>query len=261
MTTSPSLVLRGSGSAVLRFAGGAVTLGLPDKGHHIPLAAIAVVHARGRTVEVELTAPNGAEPVVYRVEDVSEAAATAFADSVNDALPEEEAYDGAELVTTRAVEAAAPRRWPLAIGAAVPVLALDVFLGAAGGARSAGLFWPALLVVAVGVLLVHVMGRGLYRMWHLPRHGITVVAEFSHHTNRTRVYRYTDTRGASHTYDHNVGGASVEVSYDPRDPKTAVHREGLYVRCMMALMTLVGCGAAGGGLYGIGWLVMDALRH
>ncbi|MFD8205406.1 DUF3592 domain-containing protein [Streptomyces sp. NPDC059695] len=263
MTTAPSLVLRGSGDAVLRFEEGAVTLGRPDVGHHIPLAAIARARAEGRTVEMELRAPEGAEPTTYRVEDVSEAAATAFAEAVNGALPEADG-DGAALVTTWIPSAPARRLAPWqvrALVAAVPVVALDVFLGVAGPLPYLFLFWPAALVVAVGVFLVHVTARGLYRMWHLPRHGITVVAEFSHHTNRTRVYRYTDTTGTAHTYDNSVGGERFEVAYDPRNPKVAVHREGLYVRGMMALMTLVGCGLTGGGLSGMGWLVVGAVRY
>ncbi|MGA5195918.1 hypothetical protein [Streptomyces exfoliatus] len=99
-------------------------------------------------------------------------------------------------------------------------------------------------MVVVGVFLAFTMGQGLYRMWYLPKHGVTVVARFSHHTNNTKVYRYTDTEGITHTYDNNVGGQTVELSYDPRDAKVAVHREGVYVRCMM---TLVGGGVVGGG--------------
>ncbi|MFE5713873.1 hypothetical protein ACFQ7J_24020 [Streptomyces sp. NPDC056501] len=263
MTASPSLVLRGSGAAVLRFEGGAVNLGRPGATHDIPLAAIELVHARGRTVAIELTAPDGVEPATYRVEDVSEAAATAFAEAVNTALPARtEAVDGSALVTTYTHAAPAPRfprRTALAIGAAVPVVGLDVFLGMAGRLEYALTFWPALLVVVTGAYLGFTMGQGLYRMWYLPKHGITVVAQFSHYTNNTKVYRYTDTGGASHTYSNNVGGQTVELSYDPRNPKVAVHQEGLYVRCMMVLMTFVACGIGGGGLYGVGWLVITTL--
>ncbi|MFE2554650.1 hypothetical protein ACFXGT_01210 [Streptomyces sp. NPDC059352] len=268
MTTTPSLVLRGSGAAVLRFEEGAVTLGRPGEDHHIPLAAIGRVRAEGRTVAIELTAPEGTEPTVCRVEDVSEAAVTAFADAVNTALPERtEAVDGSTLVTTHVLAAPAPRsirvtrRKVIAIGAAVPLLALDVFLGVAGRMEYAIIFWLALLAVAAGGSMAFSMGRDLYRKWYLPRHGITVVATFSHHTYKhTRVYRYTDTNGISRTYKTPVGGSSFELSYDPRDPEVAVHPESVFVRCLTSLMLLVGCGLAGGGLYGIGWLVVTTLR-
>ncbi|MFI9118644.1 hypothetical protein ACIGW0_04420 [Streptomyces bikiniensis] len=264
MTAASPLVLRGRGDAVLRFTGAAVTLGRTDGEHHIPLAAIEGVYAEGRSVEIELVAPVETEPVVYRVEDVSEAAATAFADAVEAALPDQVAeVDGSTLVTHRPPVAPAPRghRTKLLVaGIAVPVLALDVFLGVAGRPEHAATFWLALLVTAVGGYLAFFMGQGLYRMWHLPRNGITVHARLSHYTNNTGVYRYTDTTGASHTYTDRMGGNTVELAYDPRDPKVAIHPEGVYSRCMMALMMLVGCGMAGGGLFGIGWLVLEALK-
>ncbi|MFB7589890.1 DUF3592 domain-containing protein [Streptomyces sp. NPDC056169] len=147
----------------------------------------------------------------------------------------------------------------LATAAAAPVLALDVFLGVAGRFEYALMFWLGALVAVTGVFLVFTMSRDLYRMWHLPKHGITVVAQFSHVTNNTKVYRYTDTDGVSHTYDNNVGGQTVELSYDPRNPKAAVHQEGLYSRCMMMVMTLIGCGIGGGALYGIGRLVVTTV--
>ncbi|MFB7515154.1 hypothetical protein [Streptomyces sp. NPDC056144] len=262
MTTGlPTLVLRGSGDVVLRCQDDAVTLRRAREELHIPFAAIARVHAAQRTVTVELTAPEGAEAASYRVTDVSEAAATAFAAAVSAALPDERALDGGTLVVRSVFGAPARRRDGrlLAAVAAVPVVGLDVFLGVAGHWGYAGLFWPAFLFAALGVFLVWFMGQGLYRMWYLPKHGITTVAEFSHFTNNTRVYRYTDTTGASHTHNNNVGGDRFELSYDPRDPKVAVQREGLYVRCMMALMAVIGCGLAGGGLYAIGWLAVTSL--
>ncbi|MER6996970.1 hypothetical protein [Streptomyces sp. NPDC000410] len=77
----------------------------PRQEPRISLAAIARVRAEGRAVAVELTAPAGAAPAVHRVEGVSEAAGTVFADAVNDALPEradgDETDDGSTLVTTR----------------------------------------------------------------------------------------------------------------------------------------------------------------
>ncbi|MDV5145568.1 hypothetical protein R1T08_15450 [Streptomyces sp. SBC-4] len=265
MTTPPSLVLRGSGVTVLRFEGGAVNLGRATETHDIPLAAIELVRAEGRAVAIELTAPDGVEPTAYRVEDVSEVAATAFAEAVNASLPARtEPVDGSALVTTYTRTATpAPRvsrRTVLGIATAVPVLALDVFLGVAGRLEYALMFWLSAVVAAVGGFLVLTMSQGLYRMRYLPKHGITVVARFSHCTNNTRVYRYTDTEGISRTYTNNVGGQTVELSYDPRNPKVAVHQEGLYVRGMMSLMTLVGCGLACGGLYGIGWLVVTTLK-
>ncbi|MFD3531543.1 hypothetical protein [Streptomyces sp. NPDC058664] len=112
MTTAPSLVLRGRGESVLRYEGGAgrVTLRRADRERRIPLAAIALVRAEGRSVAIALTAPEEGEPTVYRVVDVSEAAALAFADVVNAALPGTRVSDGASHVTTFALLAAPPPR-------------------------------------------------------------------------------------------------------------------------------------------------------
>ncbi|MFJ5707772.1 hypothetical protein [Streptomyces sp. NPDC093105] len=132
MTATPSLVLRG-GESVLRFAGGPVTLRRPDKEHHIPLAAISFVHAEGRSVAIVLTASGADEPTIYRVADVDETGALAFADAVTAALPETPAPDGAALVTTSTPRAAEPAAgggvpWkPVVAVVAVLLVALAVF--------------------------------------------------------------------------------------------------------------------------------------
>ncbi|MFB7939127.1 hypothetical protein [Streptomyces sp. NPDC056049] len=158
MTATPSLVLRG-GESVLRFAGGPVTLHRADKEHHIPLAAISFVHAEGTSVAIVLTASGANEPTIYRVTDVSEAGALAFAEAVTAALPEDPAPDGAELVTTRAPRAPEPprtRRRTVAAAAAVPLVALGAFLAlnASRGAYAV-VFWLVAAAAAAGGLLAH----------------------------------------------------------------------------------------------------------
>ncbi|MGV9692661.1 hypothetical protein ACWDUX_26545 [Streptomyces sp. NPDC003444] len=231
MTAASPLVLRGRGDAVLRFTGAAVVLGRADGEHHIPLAAIESVHPEGRSVEA--------------------------------ALPDEVVdVDGSALVTHRPPVPPARRHYREAAvlaGIAAPVIALDVFLGVVGRAEHAIAFWLPLVVTAIGGFLAWSMGRDLYRMWYLPRHGITVTAEFSHFTNKSRVYLYRDTTGATHRYTTTMAGP-LEVSYHPRDPSVAIHLEGPYTRCMTAFMTLVGCGMAGGGVFWGGALVVSALQ-
>ncbi|MFJ5935613.1 hypothetical protein [Streptomyces sp. NPDC093071] len=134
-----------------------------------------------------------------------------------------------------------------------------MFLGVVGRAEHAIAFWLSLMVTAIGGFLVWGMGWDLYRMWYLPRHGITVATEFSHFTNKSRVYLYRDTTGATHRYTTTMAGLA-EVSYHPRDPSVAIHLEGAYARFMMAFMTLVGCGMAGGGVFWVGALVVSALQ-
>ncbi|MGW5420447.1 DUF3592 domain-containing protein [Streptomyces sp. NPDC003943] len=248
MPTTPSpLVLRGSGDAVLRYADGAVILRRDGQEHHIPLAAIAAVRAEGRTLRIELPA------TTYEVEDVSAAGAAAFADAVGADLPE--AVDPSAAVTSRAVDTAGRRLTKaraVAVAVAVAVTALVVSVGLAGGMTSGALVFCSLLFGSAGAFVAYVMMQGLYRMWRLPRHGITVTAEFSHYTNRKRVYRYTDTTGREHTYDNGPGGQRVELSYDPLDPRKAIVVESVYVRCMMGVMTLVGSGMVCAGLVGVG---------
>ncbi|MFF6881955.1 hypothetical protein ACFY9F_02090 [Streptomyces sp. NPDC012421] len=136
-----------------------MTLHRPDKEHHIPLAAISFVHAEGRSVAIVLTASGANEPTIYRVTDVSEADALAFADAVTAALPEVPAPDGAALVTTRAPRPPEPprTRWKAVTAAvAVPLVALGVLLAlyAPRGAYAAA-FWLVALAAAAGGLLAY----------------------------------------------------------------------------------------------------------
>ncbi|MFI8513845.1 hypothetical protein ACIGHB_22210 [Streptomyces sp. NPDC085460] len=133
-----------------------MTLHRPDKEHHIPLAAISFVHAEGRSVAIVLTASGANEPTIYRVTDVSETDALAFADAVTAALPEVPAPDGAALVTTRAPRPQPPRTRRPAVAAAValPLVALGAFLAlnAPRGAYAAALWLLALAAAGGGFL-------------------------------------------------------------------------------------------------------------
>lgn len=264
MTARPVIVLRGNG-AVLRFEADTVTLRRADEELSIPLDAIGEAFADGRAVEVRLTAPDGVDAVVYRVEDVSEAAVAAFVDGVNalltarpDGAPRS---DGSALVTRRSVAAdAAPRfggRRAALVAALVAFVALDVTLGVAGSPQYAAMLAVCVAFGSAGVLTAFLLGQGLYRMWRLPKHGITVMAEFSHYTNNSKVYRYTDSTGATHTHTA-TGGDRVELSYDPQDPRRAVVPVSLTMRCMMVIPLLIGLGMAGGALTGLGVMVADA---
>ncbi|MFC8368591.1 hypothetical protein ACFUIT_11505 [Streptomyces sp. NPDC057239] len=273
MTTTPDLVLRGAGGAVLRFGGGAaVTLRRGDEELRTPLEAIELVHPEGRAVEVVLTAPDGIEPAAHRVDDVSEAAVTAFAEVVNAALPDvfegDPVPDGSALVTTRTIgpppESEQDRNWRLAKRAvlvfAVVAVVLSAVLAVAGEPDFIVFLWPlGFFGPLMGVISAGIMGPGAVRMWRLPRHGITVTAEFSHYTDRTRVYRYTDLHGTAHTYQGGNGGSHLEISYDPRDPRRAVAASSAWERCMVAFVTLL-LGAVSLACWtGVAALLVDAL--
>ncbi|WP_234453354.1 MULTISPECIES: hypothetical protein [unclassified Streptomyces] len=107
------------------------------------------------------------------------------------------------------------------------------------------------------------LGRGLYDALRLPKHGITVMAELDHYTDKTKVYRYVDQDGGLHFYRESTGGQQLELSYDPRNPGRASARQALYGQVMMALMALmavVGLGMACGGLGFTGFQILLALR-
>ncbi|MFF2775932.1 hypothetical protein ACFVU3_13580 [Streptomyces sp. NPDC058052] len=231
--TSPVPVLRGSGGVVLQAEDDELVLTRGHEETRIPFQAVRTVRAEGRVVAVELTAPAGSNPAVHRVGGVSEAAATMFADTVNASLPEHadesaESADRSALVTvstlTESDEDANFRGltfWAWTAG--LLILAMAVVIGILGPMAMAVLF---LMVTPFGVGITAfgaVLMRGLYDIWHLPRHGITVEAK------RDGVsYVYTDMQGATHSRVDLLGRSTaptVQVAYRPGRPdkSTFVH--------------------------------------
>lgn len=194
---------------------------------------------------VELTAAAGATPAVRRVDGVSEAAARAFADAVNRALPERAdegvAVDGSGLIITRALTGSPPERrqrifrWgTLAVALVIVGLALTVGIRE-GGIDGVMLAVAALLNGAMAAVATAGGAAGLwsaYRGWYLTRHGITVEAENAADTpgrlGRSGTYVYTETAGVSRTVASvRIGAESIQVAYDPQDPeKVVVCRSG-----------------------------------
>ncbi|MFH8473637.1 hypothetical protein [Streptomyces sp. NPDC018000] len=237
--TSPIPVLRGDKGTELRSEGEELLLRRPDDELRIPLAAIARVRAERRDVAVELTAPAGAEPTVYRVEDVSGAAAAVFADAVNGALPErpagEEAVDGSTLVTTRSLRAADDDEEEeegedggpnlvkrAALVAGVALVALCVVVGIAG--EHVGRAIATLLLGALGVAATFAACAAMltaWESWYLPRYGITVDAR-QIFLDGNDTYAYTDTSGVTRPVYSPPKGDSVRVAYHPHKPKRAV---------------------------------------
>ncbi|MCX4782123.1 hypothetical protein [Streptomyces sp. NBC_01264] len=64
------------------------------------------------------------------------------------------------------------------------------------------------------------------RPWRLPRHGITVTAEYAHDSAQPWLYLYSDLDGNVWRYLDSSGLPALEVSYDPRDPAKAVRADG-----------------------------------
>ncbi|MFD8977913.1 hypothetical protein [Streptomyces sp. NPDC059593] len=231
--TSPIPVLRGSGGVILQAEDDDLVLTRGREETRIPFQAIRTVRAEGRAVAVELTAPAGSIPAAHRVGGVSEAAATMFADAVSASLPERadesaEATDGSALVTvstlTESDEDAWSRRFTFwAWTAGLLIVAMAVVIGILGPIEMAVLF---LLVTPFGVGITAfgaVSMRGMYDIWYLPRHGVTVEAK------RNGVsYVYTDMQGATHSRIDLLGRSTaptIQVAYRPGRPdiSTFVH--------------------------------------
>ncbi|GLX21996.1 MULTISPECIES: hypothetical protein [Streptomyces] len=238
MPITPIPVLRGGKRTDLRAAEGELVLRRAGREHRIPFEAVALVHAERRAVEVRLRAPEGRAPDVYRIEGVSAVAATAFARAVHSALPPipegAAAVDGAALVTARPAEREprTPREelgrrvkwmaWTSLLAVAVmsvvvsfathPVMMIFVWL-------TGGVGFP--FAAAVVLLLPKAAER-----WRLPRHGITVTAEYAHSAAEPTLYLYGDLEGYTRTFYDASGRLRLEVSYDPQDPGRVVRADG-----------------------------------
>ncbi|MEV7276239.1 hypothetical protein [Streptomyces sp. NPDC093111] len=233
--TSPIPVLRGSGDSVLQSDGDALLLRRADEEARIPLAAIGRVRAEGRAVEVVLVAADGAEAAVHRVDGVSGAAATVFAEAVNRTLPERAEgaalFDGSALVTVRTLsDSEEPGRGlsqrdlkRLVIGLFLALLLASVANGVFGG--SVGIAVLVFLSGSVGAAITLFGIGGLwvqFERWRLPRYGITVIAR--KHPEQYRTYIYTDTDGVARTLYGRSEEPEIEVAYHPRNPRNAVVR-------------------------------------
>ncbi|WP_405977092.1 hypothetical protein [Streptomyces sp. NBC_00158] len=238
MPITPIPVLRGARRTDLRADGDELVLRRAGREHRIPFEAVDLVHAERRAVEVRLRATEGSAPAVYRIEGVSAAAATAFARAVHSALPPipggAAAVDGAALVTTRAAEREplTPREefgrrvkrmvWTSLLAivamsvvvsfATHPIMMIFVWITGGVGFPFAG---------AVLLLLPKAAER-----WRLPRHGITVTAEYAHSAAEPTLYLYGDLEGNTRTYFDTSGRLRLEVSYDPQDPGRVVRADG-----------------------------------
>ncbi|MEU7737122.1 DUF3592 domain-containing protein [Streptomyces griseus] len=270
MTTTPalpSLVLRGS-SATARFEDGLDYVQWEQGGRvtRIPLDAIEAARGLDCSFEVVLTtAEADRPPAVYAVHDASAAAVTAFVAALEARLPEGAAegprVDGEELITeVPAGHPPRPSKRNLVVAVIAVFAVIDVTVAVLREPTWA-IALPFLQIFAcAGAFMALTLGRGLYDALRLPKHGITVMAELDHYTDKTKVYRYVDQDGGLHFYRESTGGQQLELSYDPCNPSRASARQSLYGQVMMALMAVVGLGMACGGLGFTGYQIFLALR-
>lgn len=271
MSIMPSVpVLTGDGDSLLRLEDTELYLNLAHEDHRIPSAAIASVHAEHRAVAVVLTAPAGTEAAVHRIENVGQAAAVTFADTVNALLPgvagRDLTADGTALVSSKHypvdVEKIRHKR-KLVVGTvavAVVGLAITALLVLSGYGWFAVLYAPIGMVGTMLVARVHILLPGVVRLWRLPKHGITVHAVYSHVDGEQRaVYTYTDANGDERVFMTGIllprmGVERIAVSYDARNPRHVVRAVdngrgfetlGLVATAVFALFFLVaGIGAS-----------------
>ncbi|MEU1371677.1 DUF3592 domain-containing protein [Streptomyces sp. NPDC005803] len=269
MTTTPalpSLVLRGS-SATAPFGDGFDYVQWEQDGRvtRIPLEAIEAVRSLDRSFEVVLTTAEADRRARYTVHDASTAAVATFCAALQARLPERAAegsrVDGEDLITE--VPAGHPRRPSKRVLVVAVIAVFAVIDGVVAVLREPA--WAIALpffqlFAGAGVSMALTLGRGLYEALHLPRHGITVMAQLDHYTHRTKVYRYEDQDGGQHFHRDRTGGQQLELSYDPSNPSRASARQPLYGQVMMALMSVVGLGMACGGLGITGYQLFIALR-
>ncbi|MFD0396035.1 hypothetical protein ACFQ3Z_43855 [Streptomyces nogalater] len=218
----------------------------PAEELRIPVEAMAEVRAEGRSVEIELL--GGAAPVVYRVEGVSAAGAAAFAQAVDQLLPPSDGeagpVDGLALVDVRPLSSR-NMGWlsgqrPVAVAGALLYAGLAAVVGVAGSwGRMAALLGGSFALYAGGFLIYSGV-RTQVEQWRLKRRGITVMAQFSHYTNKRLVYTYTTATGQSYTYrTTGTGTDPIEVTYDPARPGDARQVDGLVGMLVIALFLAI----------------------
>ncbi|MEU6087317.1 hypothetical protein ABZ865_10990 [Streptomyces sp. NPDC047085] len=239
MSIMPSIpVLHGSKDTDLRATDQELILRRARQEYRIPFAAIAHVRAERRAVEVRLTAPAETVPTVHRIEGVSEAAAGAFAQAVSALLPPADdstaVVDGSTLVTTRTAErepetpreAFGRRVKRFVVGSVLAIVAMSVLVSVVVHPIMMIFVW---LFGGVGFPFagaVVLLAPTVVERWRLPRHGITVTADYAHSAAEPRLYLYTDLDGNTRTYYATSDRLRLEISYDPRDPGRVVRADG-----------------------------------
>ncbi|MEV8588637.1 hypothetical protein [Streptomyces sp. NPDC051180] len=221
-------VLHAAKDTVVRPEGEALLVRRPHEQTLIPLRAVGRVLVEGRTVTIELTSAPGAERThVHRVWDVvDEAAAAAFAEAVNAALPERaDAVDGADLVTGERLYQPSYRNWLRGVKrgsllATLAFVALCVLVGVAGYPAALIVMIPfafiGLPVLALGALLAFEP----YEERYLRRHGVRTSAVRLQ--GEGNLYAYADPGGVVRTVRAPVRTWDIQAAYDPRDPGRVV---------------------------------------
>ncbi|MFB6615117.1 hypothetical protein ACIGFK_19300 [Streptomyces sp. NPDC085524] len=262
--TSHIPVLHAGRETVVLVENDALLVRRPHEQTHIPLEAISGVRAEGQSVTIELTAaPTTEKTHVHQVWDVVDAAAAvAFADAVNAALPERteetEAIDGADLVWGERLYQPSYRNWLRGMkrGALVATLVAvgsSVLVGFTGTPAALVFVIPfsffGILVLAFGAFLAYAP----VEEWYLRKHGVRTVA--IRLQDRPGRYAYTDPAGLVRTVRHSIPTWSIEAAYDPRDPGRVLplRSRGRRIREAILVVLILGIGLlfAGGAVVAV----------
>ncbi|MEU0952186.1 hypothetical protein ABZ353_07450 [Streptomyces niveus] len=204
------------------FLGDTVVIERAGERTTIPLRVIRTVRAaegRSRTVEITL-----ADDAVHSVEANNTTAATAFVAAVAAVLPTRPDGRGSVLVRTEPSAAGPPlfasrRNLVLFVTAVLGYLAYVTYLGVAHGA-------PAVIGAVIGLLplglaalaAVQTVTR-LYDKTVLRRRGVIVLARSTGRLGKRSVYAFTDAGGNAHQYRSGLHADTLEIAYDPANPK------------------------------------------
>lgn len=217
-------VLRGRGGAVLSAEDIGLVLDLPREQVTFTPDGLGRIRAEGRSVLIELRAKPGATPHVHRIDDVDEAAATAFADGVNAILAnrtDSDDVDGAPFAVVRSLAPTWRTRFHRRIlrGTLWHLLALVVLCLVAG---SLGRWDLVLLTVPIGGFAWLGLWPGLYGVIRARRerwlrgHGVMVTATRA--TMSRGAYIYPDATGTYRGFLHGEAGPTITVAHPPEDP-------------------------------------------
>ncbi|GGR13964.1 hypothetical protein GCM10010497_15160 [Streptomyces cinereoruber] len=217
-------VLRGRDGAVLCVEDIGLVLDLPREQVTFTPDGLGRIRAEGRSVLIELRAKAGATPRVYRIDDVDEAAATAFADGVNAILAnrtDSDDVDGAPFAVVRSLAPTWRTRFHRRMlrGVLGHLLALVVLCVVAGVLDEWGV---VVVTILLGGLAWLGLWTGLYgvirarRERRLRRYGVTVTATRA--TMSRGGYVYPDATGTYRGFLHGEAGPTITVIHPPEDP-------------------------------------------
>lgn len=240
------------------FLGDTVVIERAEERITIPLRVIRAIRAAegdSRTVEITLT-----DAVVHTIAANNPTAATAFVAAVAAALPTRPDERGSALVRTEAVSAGLPlfasrRSLALFVTAVAAYLAYVGYLVAAHGASTLFGAVIGLLPLGLGALAAYQTVERVYNKAVLRRRGVIVLARSTGRLGKKKsVYVFTDAEGHTRRYESGLHADTLEVAYDPANPKRMASMVPLILEIprviLMALFTALFLAIGVGAVFG-----------